>query len=127
MAQSTTHACTNCNALVPDTMSFCPNCGTPASAGNGNSPSYAPTQKAPPPPNTAYSQQAPPVYQRAPVQQYQPPLQSSQPPPAYARPQKNSSRGILKVGIILLILLVLLGAGGFFVFRSLTARSGNTV
>ena len=126
MAQSTTHACTNCNASVPDTMSFCPNCGTPARAGNGNSASYAPTQKAPPP-NTAYSQQAPPAYQPAPAQQYQPPLQSSQPPPAYARPQKNSSRGILKVGIILLILLILLGAGGFFVFRSITSRGGNIV
>src|ERR1035438_8017228 len=103
MAQTITHACTNCNALVPDTMHFCPNCGTPASVGNGNAASYAPTQKAPPPPNPAYSPPAPPTYQPAPAQQYQAPLQGSQPPPAYARPQKNSSRGILKVALILLI------------------------
>lgn len=110
-------------------MSFCPNCGKPASAGNSNPASYAPTQKAPPPPyNMAYSQQAPPVYQPAPPSQqgYQPSVQNSQPPPASARPQKNSSRGILKVGVILLILLILLGAGGFFAFRSITSRGGNT-
>ncbi|HCJ36539.1 MAG TPA: hypothetical protein DHV65_19870 [Ktedonobacter sp.] len=125
MAQSTTHVCTNCNAPVPNNMSFCPNCGTPASAGNSNHASYAPTQKAPPP-YTAYPPQAPPAYQPTPTQQYQPPLQSSQPPPAYARPQKKSSRGILKVGMILLILLILLGAGGFFAFRYVSGRSGNT-
>ena len=125
MAQSTTHACTNCNAPVPANMSFCPNCGTPASAGNNNHDSYTPTQKAPPP-YTAYPPQGPPAYQPTPTQQYQPPLQSSQPPLTYARPQKKSSRGILKVGMILLILLILLGAGGFFAFRYVSGRSGNT-
>ena len=125
MSQSITHACTHCNAPVPDTMGFCPNCGTPINASNGNAAGYAPAQTALPPPNTVYAQQAPPVYQPAPHQQYQPLLQSSQPPPAYARPQKNSSRGILKVGLILLILLILLGAGGFFAFRYVSSRAGN--
>jgi hypothetical protein len=108
-------------------MSFCPNCGTSASAGNGNLASYAPTQKAAPP-YTAYPPQAPPFSQpeSSGQQGYQPLLQSSQPPPTYTRPQKNSSRGILKIGLILLILLILLGAGGFFAFRSITSRGGNT-
>ncbi|HLJ36032.1 MAG TPA: zinc ribbon domain-containing protein, partial [Ktedonobacteraceae bacterium] len=125
MAQSTMHTCTQCNAPVPDTMRFCPNCGTPARADNDTSASYAPTQKAPPPPDTAYAQQTPPVYRSAPAQQYQPALQNAQSPPAYAPPQKNSSRRILKVGVILLILLVLLGAGGFFAFRPVSSRGGN--
>lgn len=127
MAQSTTHACTNCNTPVPANVSFCPNCGTPVSAGNGNPASYAPTQTAPPP-YTAYppQQQPQPIYQPAPGQQsYQPPFQHSQPQPAYARPQKNSSGGRLKVGVILLLLLLLLGAGGFFAFRYVTSRGGN--
>ncbi len=128
MAQSITHACTHCNTPVPANMRFCPNCGTPASAGNGNPASYAPTQKAPPPPYTVYPQQAQPVYQPAPPGQqgYQPPLQSSQPPPLYARPQKKSSGGILKVGVILMILLLLLGTGGYFAFHFITSRGGNT-
>ncbi len=128
MAQTVTHACIHCNTPVPANMRFCPNCGTPASAGNGNPASYAPTQKAPPPPYTVYPQQAQPVYQPAPPGQqgYQPPLQSSQPPPLYARPQKKSSGGILKVGVILLLLLLLLGTGGYFAFHFITSRGGNT-
>src|ERR1051326_40675 len=97
MVQSITHACTNCGTSVPTNMGFCPNCGTSTSSGADNPASNAPTQKAPPPHYTVYPQQAQPVYQPAPSQQgYQPPLQSSQPPVAYARPQKKSSRGILK-------------------------------
>lgn len=119
MAQSTTHTCTKCNAAVPNTMSFCPNCGTPANAG------YAPTQKAAPPYPT-YPPQASPGYQPTPNQQYQVPVQGSQ-PPVYAQPQKKSGRGILKVGLILLILLILIGAGGFFAFRSMSGRVGNRV
>jgi len=125
MSQSITHACANCGSSVPNNTRFCPNCGTPADAGNGNLASYAQTA---PPPYTTYPQQAQSVYQPVPPgqQSYQPPAQNAQPPPAYARPQKNSSRGILKVGMILLILLVLLGAGGFFAFRSVSSRGGNT-
>ncbi|HJT58752.1 MAG TPA: hypothetical protein VJ761_19740 [Ktedonobacteraceae bacterium] len=87
---------------------------------------HTPLRIAPPLPMYPQQQQQP-VYQPVPGQQsYQLPVQNAQPPPAYARPQKNSSRGILKVGLILLILLVLLGAGGFFVFRSVSSRGGNT-
>ncbi len=121
MSQSTAHACVNCGSSVPETMRFCPNCGVPTSTEAAH---HTPLRMAPPLP--MYPQQQQPVYQPVPGQQsYQPPVQNAQPPPAYARPQKNSSRGILNVGLILLILLVLLGAGGFFVFRSVSSRGGN--
>jgi hypothetical protein len=58
-------------------------------------------------------------------QSYQPPLPGNQAPPAYARPQKNSARGVLKVAVIVLLLLVLLGAGGYFALHALTSRGGN--
>ncbi|MFL5707047.1 MAG: zinc-ribbon domain-containing protein [Ktedonobacteraceae bacterium] len=122
MSQSIAHACANCGSSVPENMRFCPNCGVPVSTEAAH---HTPPRMAPSPPMYPQQQQQP-VYQPVPGQQsYQPPVQNAQPPPAYARPQKNSSRRILKVGMILLILLVLLGAGGFFVFRSVSSRGGN--
>ncbi|HEY5004299.1 MAG TPA: zinc ribbon domain-containing protein [Ktedonobacteraceae bacterium] len=124
MAQSIIQVCTNCGNAVPATMRFCPNCGTPASTGANNSDGYAPTQKTPPP-YAAYLQQQPPqpVYQPAPGQQgYQPSLQQYQPAPTYAQPQKKAGGGILRVGVILLLILVLLGAGGYFAFRYVNGR-----
>src|SRR5438477_340111 len=109
MTQTTTHSCANCGSSVPDTMRFCPNCGIAAGIPQAPPPpanSYAPTQNAAS--FTAYPQQ-----------NNQPPLQGNQPPPAYARPQKNSSRGVLRVAVILLLLLVLLGAGGYFALHAL--------
>jgi hypothetical protein len=132
MSQSTTHSCANCGSSVPENMRFCPNCGTPAGIPQAPPPppvnASAPTQRAAP--FTAYPQQNnQPAYQPPPAQaqqNYQPPLQGNQPLPAYARPQKNSSRGILKVGVILLLLLLLLGGAGYFAFHALTNRGGNT-
>src|ERR1700738_692832 len=104
MSQSTTHSCANCGSSVPDTMRFCPNCGTATSIPQAPPPppvnSYAPTKNAAPfranPPRNSQ-----PAYQPPPAQQgYQPPLQNNQPPPAYARPQKNSSRGVLRIAVI---------------------------
>lgn len=102
MTQTATHSCANCGSSVPENVRFCPNCGT-----------LAGIPQAPPPPPT----QAP--------QGSQPPLQSVQPPPAYARPQKNSSRGMLKGAVILLLLILVLGAAGYFALHSLTSRGGN--
>ena len=130
MSQATTHSCANCGSSVPENMRFCPNCGTPAAISQAPPPppvsSYTPTQNAAP--FTAYPQQNnQPAYQPPPAQQgYQPPLQGNQPPPAYARPQKNSSRGMLRVALILLVLILLLGAGGYFAFHFITSRGGNT-
>lgn len=129
MTQSTTHSCANCGSSVPDTMRFCPNCGTAAGIPQAPPPpvnSYASTQIATPLRSNP-QQNNQPAYQPPPAQQgYQPPLQNNQPPPTYARPQKNSSRGVLRVAVILLLLLVLLGAGGYFAFHALTSRGGNT-
>jgi len=124
MSQSTTHSCTNCGSSVPNNTRFCPNCGTLAGVPQAPPPppvnSYAPTQKAAP--IIAYPQQ-----NNQPAQQgYQPPLQGNQPPPAYARPQKNSSRGLLRVAVVLLLLLLILGAAGYFAFHALTSRGGKT-
>jgi zinc-ribbon domain len=130
MIETTTYSCANCRSPVPDTMRFCPNCGTPAAISQAPPPpsvsSYIPTQNAAT--FTTYPQQNnQPAYQAPPAQQgYQPPLQSVQPPPAYARPQKNSSRGMLRVALILLVLILLLGAGGYFAFHFITSRGGNT-
>ncbi len=130
MAQSTTHSCASCGSSVPDDMRFCPNCGTPAGIPQAPPPppvdAYAPTQRSAP--FTAYPQQSnQPAYQPPPGQQgYQPPLQNAQPPPAYARPQKNSARGMLKVAVILLLLILVLGAAGYFAFHALSSKGGNT-
>ncbi len=130
MTQSTTHSCASCGSSVPDAMRFCPNCGTPAGIPQAPPPppvdAYAPTQKVAP--FTAYPQQGNlPAYQPPPAQQgYQPPLQNVQPPPAYARPPKNSSRGMLKVAVILLLLILVLGAAGYFAFHALSSRGGTT-
>lgn len=129
MTQSTTHSCASCGSSVPDDMRFCPNCGTPAGIPQAPPPppadSYAPTRRAAP--YTAYSQQNnQPAYQPPPAQQgYQPPLQSVQPPPTYARPQKNSARGMLKVAVILLLLILVLGGVGYFALHALTNRGGT--
>ncbi|HLZ55783.1 MAG TPA: zinc ribbon domain-containing protein, partial [Ktedonosporobacter sp.] len=129
MTQSTTHSCASCGSTVPDTMRFCPNCGTPAGVPQAPPPppvdSYAQTQRVAP--FTAYPQQNnQPAYQSPPAQKdYQPPVQNVQPPPAYARPQKNSSRGMLKVAVIFLLLILVLGAAGYFAFHALSSRGGT--
>ncbi len=112
-------------------MRFCPNCGTAAGIPQAPPPppanSYAPTQRSAPFIGNP-QQNSQPAYQSPPAQvqqSYQPPLPGNQPPPAYARPQKNSSRGVLKVAVIVLLLLVLLGAGGYFALHALTSRGGN--
>ncbi|HEY0754059.1 MAG TPA: zinc ribbon domain-containing protein [Ktedonobacteraceae bacterium] len=126
MAQSLTQVCTNCKTPVPASMSFCPNCGTPAHAGNDKRTSYASNESAPPYIAYPQQQQSPPVYQAASSQQgYQPSFQPSQPPPAYARPQKNARRGIVRVGVLLCLLFLLLGALGFFALRLLSGRVGS--
>ncbi len=121
MTQTTTHSCANCGSSVPENMRFCPNCGTLAGIPQAPPPppvdAYAPTQRVAP--FTAY----PPQNNQS---AYQPPVQSVQPPPAYARPQKNSSRGMLKVAVILLLLILVLGTAGYFAFHALTSRGGNT-
>jgi cytoskeletal protein RodZ len=141
MAQTIPYTCSQCRTQVPANMRFCPNCGTPASAGVGGaknpennagqanfSPTpppppgaYERTQIASPPPNPAYQQQAPQVQSG-----YQQPMQSVQPPPNYAKPQKKSSGGALRLGVIILLLLLILGTAGYFAFRYVSSTAKNT-
>ena len=58
-------------------------------------------------------------------QGYPPPMQNGQPLPAYAQPQKKGSRGMLRLTVILLLLLLVLGTSGFFVFKYVSSR-GNS-
>src|SRR5690349_3726646 len=123
MSQSTAHACANCGNSVPENMRFCPNCGVSTSTEVAH---HTPPRMASSPPMYPQQQQQP-LYQPAPGEpSYQPPLQNVQPPPAYARPQKNSSRGMLKGAAILLLLILVLGAAGYFAFHALTSRGGTT-
>src|SRR5690349_3239885 len=103
MSQTTTHSCANCGSSVPENMRFCPNCGTAAGIPQAPPPppvnSYAPTQRSAPFIGNP-QQNHQPAYQPPPAHQgYQPPLPGNQPPPVYARPQKNSSRGVLRVAV----------------------------
>src|SRR6266446_6638811 len=129
MAQSITHPCTNCRTPIPAHMSFCPNCGAPASA--SSSPpapgGYERTQLAPSPPPPAYTGYPPQAPQGQ--QGYQAPMQN--PPPVYAQPKKNASGRVGRqigcgLGIILLLGMLVLGTAGFFALRSVTGRGGNT-
>jgi heme/copper-type cytochrome/quinol oxidase subunit 2 len=58
-------------------------------------------------------------------QGYPPTMQSGQPLPAYERPQKKASRGMLRLTVILLLLLLVLGTSGYFVFKYVSSR-GNS-
>src|SRR5947209_12372469 len=122
MSQISTRSCTNCGTPVPNNMRFCPNCGTPANAESSEPTKYSSSGEnfslTPPPPPGSYvqAQNTPPFtayppqnqqgYQpSSPEQQrysppspgqqgYQPPLQNTAQPPAYAKPQKDSSKGV---------------------------------
>ncbi len=81
------------------------------------------------PPNTFYPPQVPP--QGMPLQQQVPPpvlpaQQSQQAVPQYAKPQKDSSRGVLGqigCGVLAIILVVLLicGAAGYFIYHAVSS------
>src|ERR1700730_7155813 len=114
MSQSSMRSCPNCRSSVPTNMRFCPNCGAPAEARVDSTVKAAP--------GTGNYAPAPPPYAGYPPQQQQPPVQNVQPPPAYARPQKDASKGVLGqigcgVGVVLLLMLLVLGTAGYFVYR----------
>jgi zinc-ribbon domain len=131
MSQTSTTPCSRCGTAIPANMRFCPNCGTPLNApapGVGDG-AFDRTQRSstpPPPPLQAYPQQVP---QQAPQGQqgYQQSFQAAPPAPAFAKPQKDSSKGVLGqigcgVGIVILLIVLVIGTAGFFGYRWLTSK-----
>lgn len=110
MSQPSSSPCTQCGTPMLGGQQFCPNCGLTVGQGS-NAPTQTPIP--PPPPYTAYSQQG-----------YQPPQQGTQPPPLYATPQQDSSKRVVRqigcgVGVVILLIVLVLGAAGYFVVKSL--------
>lgn len=137
MSVSSTHSCSRCGTAVPANMAFCSNCGAPLDAGSARPAAparydtrYQPTP--PPPPGayepTVYKPRVAPGFQPLPTGQqgYPPPVQGNQQP---SKPLKNASRSVLRqigcgVGLVILLILVVLGAVGYFLVRSI--GSGGT-
>ncbi|MDQ2717972.1 MAG: zinc ribbon domain-containing protein, partial [Chloroflexota bacterium] len=118
------HPCSRCGTSIPANQRFCLNCGAPAEASNpagsfpggGYAPpsgAYAPTQQAAPP--GGYPQQGAQNFQQA---------------PSYAQPQKKK-RGVLGGvgcvgGLLILLVLVVCGASGYFGWKWVTSRAAST-
>ena len=137
MTQPPARLCPTCGMPVPGGQRFCSNCGSQLSdegnkptALSGENPEISnmetratPLTPPPPPPydGPAYTQypragQQPPSYQGQ--VSAQPPLA----PPVYATPQRGSSGGVWRrvgciAGIVLLLILGICGAAGYFVYR----------
>lgn len=155
MVQTPQRFCLNCGAPLAPGQRFCSNCGSTLEAGAGDptaraaeaNQGYAPmphddaTQlpvAPPPPPPDAYSQPPNTFYppQAAPevvplAQQGQPPLVGQQAVPQYAKPQKDSSRGVLgQIGCgvlaIILVVLLLCGGIGYFLYRAVSNAANST-
>ncbi len=162
MAQMPQRFCPQCGTAVPAGQRFCSNCGATMDADFGKPTSastdpkhsqYAdiPTQlaadsipaeggMAPPPPSQSYT---PPPTPQPSYTNYPPDsaqgsyaqaAPAGQPVPPYAKPQKDSSKGVLGqigCGVLLIILLVLAvcGVSGFFAYRWISgvAKSIPTV
>ena len=84
----------------------------------------------PPPPDSLIQSQQPFAGYQSLPQQYPPSLSPYGAPPVYTRPQRdNSGRvlGQLGIGLLVIVLLVvaLLGVGGYFVIHAITSAAGN--
>jgi hypothetical protein len=155
MNQDKARFCSECGTPATSDQRFCSNCGRTLDTGN-NLPTASvgenegiqqvtdmptnfvvppppppmemsmnqPAQPSSLPPNTYYPPQVPPANQQ--VQQ-----QGMQPVPHYARPQKNSSKGLFRqigcgVGIIILLILLLCGGLSYGAYR-LISNAAKTV
>lgn len=139
MAQNSARSCPNCHAQMAPNQRFCSNCGavmegsankptelTPNSA--GSIPNMATHMETPPPPPPGAFSQVPqptPNYPSPP-----PNYQSYQAPPVYARPQKDSSKGVLgQIGCgvlaVILVILAICGAVGYFGYRLISSSAGS--
>ncbi len=146
MTQPPVRLCPTCGMPVPGGQRFCSNCGSQLSD-EGNKPtalsgenpkiSNMETRATPltPPPPPPYDGPAYTQYPRAgqqPPPPYQGQVSAQQPlaPPVYATPQRGSSGGVWRrvgciAGIVLLLLLGICGAVGYFVYRGANNAVSN--
>jgi zinc ribbon protein len=133
MSQNPSRPCQQCGTSLPLGQQFCSNCGA-----TQNIARYEPTamsQSTPPPPPNVFPQQ---VQQHQQSQSDQPwqPTQQNRPgtAPVYAQAPKKSGRKLLGgIGCAVLVILLLLGTGGYFLFhyvsglgKSITSGSTTT-
>lgn len=156
MTQQSSHSCPNCGFSVASGQRFCSNCGavqevnantfterTPSGADiapsyeqaqhdNSSATEIYPQTPPPPPPPSSY-----PESPQAPHTQYEQgyaPMPAYQPAPSlpsYATPQKDSSKSVLRqmgcgVGIVLLLVLVVCGTLGYFVYNGIRNAASTT-
>ncbi len=140
MTQPPTRLCPTCGMPVPNGQRFCSNCGSLLSdegnrptARSGETPEVsdmatrATTPTPPPPPfyeGPAYTQYPREGSQTPPPPPYQGQISAQSPlaSPAYATPQRGSSSRVWRrvgciAGIVLLLILGICGAAGYFVYR----------
>ncbi len=139
MAQTSPRSCPNCGTSLAEEQRFCSNCGalaenetsnptvpggeTPTASEMSTLASASPSDS----PYAQYQQMQPP-----PPPSYEPTLPIYQPssPPAYATPQRGSSSRTLRnvgwgVTIVVLLVLVLCGTAGYFVYNSIKSATNN--
>ncbi len=160
MAQMPPRFCPQCGSPVPAGQRFCSNCGSTMDADFGkptsasSDPNHSPfpdipTQLSadnmpprrdavpPPPPLQSFTPPSvpPPTYTNYPTEEAQnygqsAPAMQPAPVPAYAKPQKDSSKSVLGqigCGVMLIILLVLAvcGVSGFFAYRYVSGLANS--
>lgn len=139
--------CTNCGKELPEGTMFCTQCGRPveAAATPGVAPAPQPAPEVAPVPEAASAPQPAPVTPEAdPTPAAEPTYtEGSQPAPAYAAPQpapapnpvsapeqpkKKGGKGKI-VGIVLgiVVLVAVLGVGGYFVYTNFFATGPEEV
>src|SRR5579864_4324255 len=121
MSQNPSRLCQQCGTSLAMGQQFCSNCGA-----TQNIAPYEPTamsQSTPPPPPNVFPQHVQQRQQSQSDQAWQP-MQQNQPgtAPAYAQAPKKSSRKLLGgvgcgVLVVVLVVLLLLGTGGYFLSR----------
>ncbi len=138
MAQQFNRSCPKCDTPLTPGQRFCSNCGSIVEPGayqptelTPNSGSSIPEmgtylETPPPPPSGSYGQ----IPSFPPATNYSPPQEGYQPPPAYAKPQKDSSKGVLGqigCGVLAIILLAVAVCGGasFLVYHVITTSANQ--
>lgn len=127
MIQSFTRPCPRCGTSAPIDQQYCQHCGSPMEA-SANDPTVISREfsssQMPPVPSDPYTgptllASSPVGVPQQPVSNYAPPLQ-----PAYMPPSQKKAGRSLGI-VIVLILVLLLGAAGYFLVHLIGSRSAN--